>query len=49
LKAWSASIVQKTPSSRKTGCTTMGQTFNVNPVTEHCTFLRLFVTNSGGW
>jgi hypothetical protein len=37
------------PSSLNTGCATMGQTLNVNPVTEHCTFLRLFVTNSGGW
>jgi hypothetical protein len=27
----------------------MGQTYNVNPITEHALFLRLFITNGGGW
>jgi len=27
----------------------MGQTHNVNPITEHALFLRLFITNGGGW
>lgn len=25
------------------------QTINVNPITEHALYLRLFVTNGGGW
>ena len=27
----------------------VAQTVNVNPITEHALFLRLFVTNAGGW
>ena len=27
----------------------MGQTANVNPISEHELFLRLFITNGGGW
>lgn len=27
----------------------MSQTTNVNPITEHAIFLRLFITNGGGW
>ena len=27
----------------------MGQRDDVNPITEHALFLRLFLTNGGGW
>jgi len=27
----------------------MGQMANVNSITEHAIFLRLFITNGGGW
>jgi hypothetical protein len=31
------------------GATGMRQTVNVNPTCEHGLYLRLFVTNTGGW
>lgn len=29
--------------------TDMGQTDHVNPTSEHAVYLRLFITNGGGW
>jgi hypothetical protein len=33
----------------RAGATGMRQTVNVNPTCEHGLYLRLFVTNAGGW
>jgi hypothetical protein len=33
----------------RAGTTGMRQTVNVNPTCEHGLYLRLFVTNTGGW
>jgi len=33
----------------RNGASTMKQTVNVNPTCEHGVYLRLFVTNGGGW
>jgi hypothetical protein len=27
----------------------MPQTFDVNPASEHALFIKLFITNGGGW
>jgi hypothetical protein len=35
--------------TRWTGAISMRQTVNVNPTSEHGLYLRLFVTNAGGW
>jgi hypothetical protein len=32
-----------------TGERTMSQQVNVNPTSEHAIYLRLFITNGGGW
>ncbi len=40
---------QQTDFRRVDGEATMGQIANVNPITEHAIFLRLFITNGGGW
>jgi hypothetical protein len=34
---------------RITRSSNMGQTVNVNPTSEHAVYLRLFITNGGGW
>jgi hypothetical protein len=36
-------------SPRRVRWKSMGQIANVNHVTEHALFLRLFITNGGGW
>jgi hypothetical protein len=33
----------------RAGATGMCQTVNVNPISEHGLYIRLFVTNTGGW
>lgn len=37
------------PDSGTTRERAMRQTVNVNPTSEHAIYLRLFVTNGGGW
>jgi hypothetical protein len=38
-----------TPEIASTTMTTTRQIVNVNPTSEHGVYLRLFITNGGGW